>query len=99
MSPQAAAASERPSAIERVLVVMVTSEADGQAEVDDAGARVGAGVDAAEARIAADAVDFRIEARVAREDKQILAGHVQPRPTRARDEVRRELVARSEERR
>src|SRR5256714_2667466 len=93
MSPQAAAASEMPSAIERVLVVMVTSEADGQAEVDDAGARVGAGVDAAEARIAADAVDLGIEARVAREDKQILAGQVQPRYMRAGDEVGWELIA------
>src|SRR2546430_5886509 len=85
MSPQAAAASEMPSAIQRVLVVMVTSEADGQAEVDDAGARVGAGVDAAEARIAADAVDLGIEARVAREDKQILAGQVQPRYMRSEE--------------
>src|SRR5947207_15773208 len=93
MSPQAAAASEMPSAIERVLVVMVTSEADGQAEVDDAGARVGAGVDAAEARIAADAVDLGIEARVAREDQEVLPGQVQPRSTRPRDEVRRELIS------
>src|SRR2546421_6429032 len=93
MSPQAAAASEMPSAIERVLVVMVTSEADGQAEVDDAGARVGAGVDAAEARIAADAVDLGIEARVARENEQILAGQVQPRYMRAGDEVGWELIA------
>src|SRR5256885_1264731 len=93
MSPQAAAASEIPSAIQRVLVVMVTSEAEANAEVDDAGPRVSAGVDAAEARVAADAVDLGIEARVAREDKQVLPRHVQPRSPRPRDEVRRELIS------
>src|SRR2546421_11692295 len=94
MSPRAAAASEmRASAIQRVLVVRGPSKAEGNADVDDAGARVRAGVDAAEARITADAVDLGIEARVAREDKQVLPGHVQPRSTRARDQVRRELIA------
>src|SRR5438477_312363 len=79
-------ASEIPaSAIQRVLVVMVTSKAEGNADVDDPGTRVRAGVDTAEARITADAVDLGIEARVAREDKEVLPSHVQPRSTRARD--------------
>src|SRR5438874_12094730 len=94
MSPQAAAASEMPaSAIQRVLVVMVTSKAEGNADVDDAGARIRAGVDTAEARITADAVDLGIEARVAREDKQGLTGLVQLRSPGARDEARRKMVA------
>src|SRR2546429_119307 len=88
-----AASESTPIAIRKVLVVMVTSEADGQAAVEGGGGGVRTGADAGEGGVPANAVHLRVESAVAGKHEQVLPRQVEARHAGAGDEARRHLVA------
>src|SRR5215218_8192384 len=75
-----------------VIELCVISVDEAEAEVPGAGTRIRAEIDTARARVAAEAVDFRIEARVVRPGLEVLTGDDDAGALRPADEPLRKPV-------